>query len=106
MRAVTHNLHDQMLSELIVSARRYVENDCGISLVTQTREIRYDWSSMQGSLLPGSGFYYATGPVPQVSGAAFAQVYLPLDFGPVQSIMSFTYRDSAGVATEYIDYQF
>jgi uncharacterized phiE125 gp8 family phage protein len=75
--AVSHSLHDDMLTALITAARRNVEGNCGISLVTQTRELGFDCFS----------------------------TYLQLDFGPVQEIVSLEYTGSDGVVAALTDYR-
>lgn len=76
--AVDHDLHDALLTSLIKAARRYVENNCGISLVTQTREASFN--------------EFGT--------------YLTLDHGPIQSVLSVAYVDSAGEDAELTDTEY
>lgn len=77
-RAVEHTLHDELLTALIRSAREYVENYCGLSLVTQTRELILD---------------------------EFSTV-ITLPYGPVQSVSSVSYFDTNGVGQTLLSSQF
>lgn len=58
-RALEHNLHDDLLTGLIVASREYCEHYTGSSLVTQTREVVVP-AYVEGMALP-------YGPVQEVS---------------------------------------
>jgi uncharacterized phiE125 gp8 family phage protein len=75
-RAIEHSLHDDLLSALITAAREYVEQYCGISIITQTREAAFD---------------------------AFT-TYLDLDYGPVQSVSAVEYQDSDSSVVAFTQY--
>ena len=64
---IDHTSEDSYISRLITRARRIAENYCGLSFLTQTREINLD-SFPCGSII--------------------------LPHGPVQSVSSFTYIDT------------
>ena len=79
---VSGSAEDTLITALIVAARQHVETTTCRSLITQTR--RQEWSGFPASRCP-----------------------LRLPFGPVISITSFTYVDSAGdtqtlTSSEYI----
>lgn len=76
-RRVEHDLDDDLLTLLIVAARRYVEQWCQISMVTQTREAGYD---------------------------SFSNTFW-LPYGPIQEVISLEYTATDGVATPITDYQ-
>jgi uncharacterized phiE125 gp8 family phage protein len=75
-RRVDFDDDDALLLSLITAARKHVENFCGISLVTQTRETLYDYFPL----------------------------YIQLDYGPIQSIASVDYIGTDGVSTALTDY--
>lgn len=77
---VATNIDDTVLAQIISSARAQVERDTGQSLITQTW--RYTLDKFPTENRP-----------------------IHLIHGPVQSISSFTYNDSAGTPVAYSDYQ-
>lgn len=76
-RAIDHALHDDLLRALIHAARDYVEEYCGVSLVTQTREVGFDAFGSQ----------------------------LEIPYGPVQEIVSIEYLNGDSVSTPFTGYQ-
>lgn len=87
--SVVGDSENELIATLITSARRMAESYTGLSIVTQERTIKLD-------SFPDVSSYYS-------------RSYIPVPYGPVQSITSVTYTDSDGDAVVMVsgtDYLF